>query len=326
MKLRGHRIELGEVEAVLTEAPGVDRAVAIVRTDTPGDSRLVAYVMGDEGLSVAGLQEHLRTRLPLPMLPSAIIVLDSFPLTANNKVDRKALPRPTSDTAAAVSPMGGLEVQLAAIWAELLGVPSIGATDDFFELGGHSLLAARLVARVVSELGIEPALATLFEHPVLSDYASALEGGADVRSMTSAPGHLDEAAHRDHRFPGCLVVPTSFAQEQMWIVDRLERGQGISNLPVARKLTGRVDTAALGAALDVLVARHPALRTGLVEVDGVLQQVVHPSGHVPVVVDDLSGAGDPWTAAIALATGDDSRRSTSSTRHWPGRVDPGRGG
>ncbi len=300
VKLRGHRIELGEIEAVLADAHGVDRAVAIVRTDVPGDSRLVAYVMGERVPDVDVLHEHLRSRLPQPMLPSAIVVLDEFPLTANNKVDRTALPRPSFDSDALVEPTGELEQRMAELWGELLGVATVGASDDFFELGGHSLLAARLVARVSEELGLEPDLATLFERPILGDYVAALgdvgRSRPNGRAATSTPTAQSRPIHPE--FPECTVFPATSAQERMWIVDRMESGRAVTSIPVVRMLTGPVDATALQAALDVLVHRHGVLRTGLVEIDGSLSQVVRPSARLTVELSDTSQSDDPWAAAV----------------------------
>jgi amino acid adenylation domain-containing protein len=322
VKLRGHRIELGEIEAVLADAPGVDRAVAVIRTDTPGDSRLVAYVVGEPTLEIDALHEHLRSRLPQPMLPSTIVVVEEFPLTANNKVDRKSLPRPSVDPVAVVAPSGDLEERMAVLWGELLGVPVVGATDDFFELGGHSLLAARLAAKVSEELGVEADLATLFERPVLADYVAALGDvrrpadddrpetsvgtvGADSSGPDSSgpdPSSTDpsstESGHPD--FPDCVVAPATSAQERMWLVDQLEPGLGLSNIPVVREVTGPVDANALEGALGVLIGRHAALRTGLVEIDGTLRQVVRRTGALPLRLSDTSQADDPWDAAVAL--------------------------
>ncbi|HEU0078115.1 MAG TPA: non-ribosomal peptide synthetase, partial [Longimicrobiaceae bacterium] len=196
VKVRGFRIELGEIEAALLGHPAVRAAVAVVREDAPGDRRIVAYVAPAEGAipDSAALREQVKRTLPEYMVPGAFVVLDALPLTPNGKVDRRALPAPDASSAAEayVAPRTPGEERLAAVWAELLGVERVGATDDFFELGGHSLLAARLVARVRAETGVELPLRALFEDSTvaalalrLRDAAAPADGGAPA-----APGPM----------------------------------------------------------------------------------------------------------------------------------------
>jgi hypothetical protein len=179
VKIRGFRIDLEEIEAKLLTHPGVREAVVLAREDAPGDRRLVAYYVasadGDPGPE--GLRAHLATSLPDHLAPSAHVRLEALPLTANGKLDRRALPAP--DAAAYAqrayeAPQGPMEEALAAIWAELLGVGAVGRHDNFFELGGHSLLATRVVSRVRETLGVEAGVNALFARPVLSGLAAAL--------------------------------------------------------------------------------------------------------------------------------------------------------
>jgi acyl-CoA synthetase (AMP-forming)/AMP-acid ligase II len=181
VKVRGFRIEPGEIEARLAEHAGVREAVVLVREDTPGEKRLVAYVAGDETAAAEVLRAHLSERLPEYMVPAAYVRLDALPLTPNGKVDRRALPAPEGDAFPArgyEAPSGAAEEAVAAIWAELLGAERVGRRDHFFELGGHSLLAARVVSRVRQALGVEAAPGDLFERPVLADFAGGLETAA----------------------------------------------------------------------------------------------------------------------------------------------------
>jgi len=176
VKIRGFRIELGEIEARLAACPGVQEAVVLAREDSAGGKRLVAYVTEQAGaeLSAAQLRSQLSTVLPEYMVPSAFVTLESFPLTPNGKLDRKALPAP--DQTAVVSaeyqaPVGQMEREIAQIWQTLLGLPRIGRDDNFFELGGHSLAALHLVARVASTFGAKIGVAALFASPTLRAFA-----------------------------------------------------------------------------------------------------------------------------------------------------------
>src|SRR5262249_26632905 len=158
VKLRGFRIELGEIEAVLSQHPAVKQVVIMAREDTPGDKRLVAYVIPkQELLLVKDLRSFLKERLPKSRVPSAFVLLETFPRTPNGKVDRRALPKPDQTRAALeeafVAPQNALELQLAKIWEKILGIQPIGVRDNFFELGGHSLLAVRLITQIEKLLG-----------------------------------------------------------------------------------------------------------------------------------------------------------------------------
>ncbi|HVG43174.1 MAG TPA: non-ribosomal peptide synthetase, partial [Longimicrobium sp.] len=175
VKVRGFRIEPGEIEARLAEHPGVREAVVMAREDVPGDVRLVAYVVGDA--DAESLRAHLSTALPEYMVPAAYVRLEALPLTPNGKLDRKALPAPEGDAYASreyEAPVGKIEVALAKIWTELLRVERVGRWDHFFELGGHSLLALQVVSHVRQAMEVELALAAVFEKPVLSALAERI--------------------------------------------------------------------------------------------------------------------------------------------------------
>ncbi|HYG65434.1 MAG TPA: amino acid adenylation domain-containing protein, partial [Thermoanaerobaculia bacterium] len=281
VKIRGFRIELGEIEAALATLPGVREAVVVVREDTPGDRRLVAYVTGDP--LVDDLRPWLRERLPEPMMPSAFVSLPALPLTPNGKVDRKALPAPDRQRAeeAYVPPRTPIEEIVAGIWAEVLGLERVRAADHFFELGGHSLLATRVVSRLREAFGVELPLRDVFELPNLQDLAGRVEtvrgGGraAPLPALVPVPREGDP--------------PLSFAQERLWFLDQLEPGSPAYDIPGAVELTGRLDLAALSAALDCLVARHEILRTVFRVIDGQPRQHVLPSLEIGLPVLDLAG-------------------------------------
>ncbi|WP_367042213.1 amino acid adenylation domain-containing protein [Streptomyces sp. Je 1-332] len=266
VKIRGFRIELGEIESVLGAHPAVGQTVVTVREARPGDKRVVAYVVPAQGASPAPaqLRAHAAAELPDYMVPSAYLVLDALPLTGNAKVDRAALPDP--DFGAGTTgraPRTPQEEILCGLFAELLGVPSVGIDDDFFELGGHSLLATRLVSRVRSVLGAELAIRGLFEAPTVAALGRALTeaGGARVA--------LEPADPRPER------VPASFAQRRLWFLNRFEGPSATYNIPFALRLTGDLDETALRAALADVARRHEVLRTVFAEdADGPYQIVL----------------------------------------------------
>jgi acyl carrier protein len=175
LKLRGYRIEPGEIEAVLSSHPQVAASAVVLREPLPGEGQLVAYVVAAAELVESGeLAAWARARLAPWQQPSAWVALAGLPRLANGKLDRRALPAPARP-AAGLRPQTELEAQLAGLWQELLGVSAVTAADDFFALGGHSLLATRLVARIRERMGRELPLLEVFAHPVLSELAAALE-------------------------------------------------------------------------------------------------------------------------------------------------------
>ena len=175
VKIRGFRIELGEVQSQLLAQPEVREAVVLAK-EGAGGARLIAYVSLNAEIAEGLLKGRLGEVLPDYMVPSAIVVLDALPLTANGKVDRKALPEPEMASAQEYeAPQGELEETLAQIWAEVLGVERVGRQDGFFELGGHSLLATQVNVRIHDVLGIEVGLKELFEHPELGEFVRSIE-------------------------------------------------------------------------------------------------------------------------------------------------------
>ncbi len=192
VKLRGFRVEPGEIEAALSSHPDVRHAAVLVREEAPGERRLVAYLVPEPGRehSPAALRSWLRDRLPEPMLPAAFVALEALPLTPNGKVDRTALPAPGPERALGdggfEAPRTELETAVAAIWAEVLGTDRIGVRDNFFESGGHSLLATQVIARVRAATGIELPLRVLFEAPTVAGLAERLEAGRSLLQEIAA--------------------------------------------------------------------------------------------------------------------------------------------
>ncbi|WP_189308772.1 non-ribosomal peptide synthetase, partial [Streptomyces albospinus] len=264
VKLRGYRIEPGEVEGVLAGLPGVATAYVRVREDLPGDRRLVGYVVPSAGaaLDCAELASGVERMLPAYMVPSAFVVLDALPLTPNGKVDHRALPVPeASGGGEGRSPRTAREEILCGLFAGVLGIDRVGVTDNFFEAGGHSLLATRLVSRVRSALGVEVEVRSLFEHPTVAGLAAVLDA-ADAARPSVLPEQRPEA------------MPLSFAQQRLWFLNRLEGPGATYNIPLVLRLDGSLDVAALGAALSDLVERHETLRTVYPVTGGVARQLV----------------------------------------------------
>ncbi|HVG43523.1 MAG TPA: amino acid adenylation domain-containing protein, partial [Longimicrobium sp.] len=266
VKVRGYRVEPGEIEARLAEHPAVREAVVLAREDAPGEKRLVAYVVGDEA-GAELLRAHLAERLPEHMVPAAYVRLDAMPLTPSGKVDRRALPAPDGGAyprRGYEAPSGEVEPIVAGIWAELLGAERVGRRDHFFELGGHSLVAVRVVSRVREALGVEAAQGDLFERPVLADFARGLETAA--RAETTAIAPVDRTA----------AIAPSFAQQRLWFLEQLGNLGGTYHIPMRLRLRGALDRGALVRSLDRIVARHEALRTTFPVVDGEPFQHIAP--------------------------------------------------
>ncbi|MBZ4423367.1 condensation domain-containing protein, partial [Myxococcus sp. RHSTA-1-4] len=284
VKVRGYRIELAEVEAALLAFPGVAQAVPLVREDVAGDKRLVGYVASPESLDVAALRAFLKGRLPEYMVPSALVRLDALPLTANSKVDRKALPAPSSALAPSsesyVAPRTPSEELLAGIYAQVLGVERVSITDSFFDLGGHSLLATRVVSRIRASFGVELPLRELFQAPTVAALAERI----DTAVRTGQAGVLP----RIDRVPRTERLPVSYSQERLWFLDQLEPGSPAYNMPIVLELSGTLDIPALRESLSELVRRHEALRTTFhASAEGPSQRIAEPA-PLELPVTDLS--------------------------------------
>ena len=216
------------------------------------------------------------------MIPAAFIQLDELPLTASGKLDRNALPAPDWSTYRAqdyVAPRSPVEEALCEIWSDLLDIERVGIHDDFFALGGHSLLATRLVARIRDTLDSELPLKTLFDHPTIAGLSTRL--AASTSEPTGTPLVPRTADQR---------VPLSASQQRLWILDQLEPGNVVYNIPWAVRLRGPLDTAALQTAIDKLVERHESLRTRFIASAGEPAQEVLPAAHLSLQQIDLGSA------------------------------------
>jgi amino acid adenylation domain-containing protein len=281
VKVRGVRVELGEIEGVLRSRPTVREAVAMVREDAPGDARLVAYVTllpaGDERSAPAELRAAARAQLPEPMVPSAIVVLDALPRLPSGKVDRRALPVPGAAIAIErVAPSGPIEEALAAIFAEVLALPveQVGASDGFFELGGHSLSATQAVTRIRAALGVDLPLRAVFDAPTPAALAARVEALLTASVRPGAPDLVPVARGG--------ALPLSFGQERLWFLAQLDPTSPAYVIPLALRLAGDLDDGALERALTEIVRRHEVLRTTFRVDGGKPAQVIHAPGPVPL--------------------------------------------
>jgi amino acid adenylation domain-containing protein len=274
IKLRGVRIEPGEIEAALRSHPGVREAVVALRGD-----RLVAWWTGDPA---AALREPLKERLPEGMIPSAFRHLEALPLNPNGKVDRRALPDPEPEAASSGTPGDDLEAYLSEVVGNVLGRGPAGLHDSFFDLGGHSLLATRVTARLRSALGIDPPAGLLFEEPTVAGLARRVRDLQREAAGLPAPPPIVPVS-REGR------IPLSFAQERLWFLHRLDPGSPAYNMA---GLVSAGDPRAVEAALTEIVARHEALRTVFPDADGEAYQDIAPPAPVSLPVVDLSALPD----------------------------------
>ncbi|MBH2863577.1 amino acid adenylation domain-containing protein, partial [Serratia marcescens] len=292
VKIRGFRIECGEIEAVLATHPAVREAVVDARA-VGDDKRLVAWVVPAAGVAeetLAGaLRQHVSAALPDYMVPSAWVVVAALPLSPNGKLDRRALPEPqgVQSQAAYEAPQGEHETLLAAIWRELLNVEQVGRHDNFFELGGHSLLAVRLTNRL-QQVEWQLPLQTLFANPTLLALAQQLR-------------RTDEALPPIEAMPRGAELPLSFAQQRLWFLTQLEGLSETYHIPLALSLRGELDLPAWRQSLDALYARHEALRSRFVTVEGQPQAHILPADALPLTVHDLRGRQDAQSQARQLA-------------------------
>ncbi len=254
VKVRGHRIELGEISSALLACEGVRDAFVLLDNRSARQERLIAYVVSsrpDANPTSTELRDRLRRLLPGYMLPYSYVFLDEIPLNTNGKLDRNGLPKPSPQPhsrATHIAPRTPIEAALAEIWQDLLEVSEIGVHDDFFELGGHSLLATTLMGRIRSSLGLEIPIRVLFEIQTIAGLAERIAEIPSVRLPVWPKERPD-------------VIPLSYGQESLWFLNRLEGGIPIYNVAIVRRLLGVFEPAAFELALNDVVARHESLRT-----------------------------------------------------------------
>ncbi|MFE5723449.1 amino acid adenylation domain-containing protein, partial [Streptomyces erythrochromogenes] len=289
VKIRGFRIEPGEIEQELTRHPAVRQAVVTPHESADGDRRLVAHcaVTAPSPELSLELRRFAAQALPAHMVPAAVVTLDALPLTGSGKVDRRALPAPDFQLfAGGRAARTAREELLCGLFGEVLGATGqVSIDDDFFALGGHSLLAMQLVSRVRTVFAAEIGVRDVFEAPTAAGLAQRLDG-ADARPALTAGERPED-------------LPLSFAQQRLWLIDRMEGPSALYNLPLALRLTGPLDPDALELALGDLVARHEILRTLITDRDGEPRQRIVPPAEARIPFDRRTTP--PADPAAALA-------------------------
>ncbi|WP_190029695.1 non-ribosomal peptide synthetase, partial [Streptomyces xanthochromogenes] len=271
VKLRGFRIEPGEIESALVAHPSVAQAAVVVREDRPGDKRLVAYVVG-EHVDTAALRRHASEALPDYMVPAAFVLLDTLPLTGNGKLDRRALPAPDlSSDSTGRAPRDPAEEVLCGLFADVLGRPSVTIDDHFLRLGGHSLLATRLVSRIRTAFGVRITVRDMFQHPTVAQLNELIQTSKGDKARPALVAGVRPAR-----------LPLSSAQQRLWFLDQLEGPSPTYNIPIALRLAGPLDVDALRRALTDVVGRHEALRTVFRVADGEAYQLVLAAAEIDV--------------------------------------------
>ncbi len=297
IKIRGYRVEPGEIENVLLQHPTVQNAAVLVHTSTPqapDDTPIVsllAYVVpaADQSLDLGELEAFLHTLLPSYMVPSAYIPLARLPLTSHGKVDRSALPKPVFSLPAeehhGSTQQTSTEEILAVIWSQMLERPEVGNHENFFEIGGHSLLAMRLIARISTTFRLDLPLRALFENPTIAELGAVIQNAAYLQKRSGLPPIVPVS--RD------LPIPLSSQQQRFWFLASLSNGQFADPLAIFLKLYGTLNIPALEQSLNIIMQRHESLRTTFSRIQRQLVQRIAPFKQTPLPLYDLSTLAEP---------------------------------
>jgi amino acid adenylation domain-containing protein len=272
VKLRGFRIELGEIESLLNQNEAVLSSCVIVREDNLGDKRLVAYVVPQPeiNLTINEIRQFLRAKLPDYMVPTAFVLLDTFPLTPNGKIDRRALPVPDLQRQGEyIASRNPIEEKMAQIWGEVLKLKRVSIEDNFFELGGHSLLATQVISRLQETFEIVLPLRYLFESPTIAQLSAVilkeLQTGLGLKLPSIVPVNREDD------------IPLSWAQERLWFVNQLEGESGAYTIDLTMRLRGNLNVKALEKAFQAIIQRHEPLRTQFKLKDNKPIQAIDPN-------------------------------------------------
>ncbi|MCK4258506.1 MAG: non-ribosomal peptide synthase/polyketide synthase [Halanaerobiales bacterium] len=270
VKVRGYRVELGEIEKQLLRYPKIKEAVVVEQKLSAEDNYLAAYVVSDEEVIVTDLKAYLKTKLPDYMIPTYFIRLDKLPLTISGKVDRKALPKPEDSLMRNefVAPTTEIEAKLLELWTGILGKEGFGVTDNFFDLGGHSLKATSLIARIHKEFSVEILLGDIFKKPTIRELAGCIENATQ-----GVYASIELVGEREY-------YPTSSAQKRIFILNQLEQKSINYNMPGFMYIEGELDKERFRYSFEKLVERHESFRTSFESIDGNIIQKVSPSNDI----------------------------------------------
>ncbi len=278
VKIRGSRVELGEVESALLTHSDILESVVVAHANDSGDQQLTAYVRTDgKTPSSRDIRAFLREKLPEFMVPAAVMVLDDFPRTASGKVDRLSLPKPVAAGGDYVAPRSLTEEIVAGVMAEVLKLEDVGVNDDFFELGGHSLLIPRVTSRLNELFGVQLPMRALFDNSKIGELAETI---TSLRSVNGTGGDLPLAP-----VTRTSKLPMTFAQESLWAIDQISPDTGAYNISRALRLKGTLNTEVLQLSIDNIVSRHEALRTTFSSEDGKPVAVLKPETKIELVIE-----------------------------------------
>ncbi|MEH2433564.1 MAG: amino acid adenylation domain-containing protein [Nostoc sp.] len=286
VKIRGFRIELGEIETALWQHPDVQEVVVIAKEFSPSEQRIIAYVVlkpESSDTNIGDLRRFLKQKLPDYMIPSRFVQLSALPLTANGKVDRKALPVPVQTLNANekfVAPRTPIEERVAEIWSNVLGLKNIGVHDNFFALGGHSLLAFQILCRIRDIFQVELPMRHFFEASTISEIADSIIQAQQEDTGYSVP---IQSIGRDGD------LPLSFGQERLWFLDQLVPNHAFYNVPEAFRLRGVLNATILEQSLNEIINRHEILRTTYSTWNAQPIQVIHSTFPIKLLVVNLQG-------------------------------------
>jgi amino acid adenylation domain-containing protein len=281
VKIRGSRIELGEIQSALDTHPDIRASIVLAQDDASGEKRLTAYVLS-RGRKVGNreIRTYLSKKLPEFMIPASVIVLEEFPKTASGKVDRLSLPKPADVREDHVAPRNLTEEIVAGLLAEILKVDDISVNDDFFELGGHSLLIPQVTTRLNEMFAIDLPLRALFDNSRVGELAAAIESLRSADRTVSAMPIVPIERNGE--------LPMTFAQESLWAIDQIAPATGAYNIPRALRLKGSLNTEALQQSLDAIVSRHEVLRTVFRSNNGRPYAVIDPKCKIDLVIRELN--------------------------------------
>jgi tyrocidine synthetase-3 len=299
IKIRGFRVETGEIEAALMGHELVKEALVLVKRDQRDEKFLCAYIVPAplpthraNPLDSGELTGYLGNKLPDHMLPSGIVFLDRFPLNKNGKIDREALPEPNrSESGGITPPANRVEQELAAIWQEVLGIDRVGVHQNFFLIGGHSLRAIVLISKIQQTFKVELPLTQLFSQPTIRETADYIANSA------GAEFHEIEAEEQKEYYP------LSSAQKRLFFLDHLETIKTSYNMPTVVKVEGNLDIPRFRRALRALVRRHEVLRTSFGMIEGKPAQQIHPPDSVGIDIPLLPETDETREAVDALLAG-----------------------